>query len=495
MTRKGLLQMKLSGTGMRLVLSLTVLCVWVVGCQVPPAPAASAQTPSAVSQEAAAPAEATYASQVQQEKAAATIPVQPVPEKTEEVRALPVAHLAVTQPEASTEVPAPLGAQPVVAAVHMPVEDEDPAPAVPLDTQQEEEETESSPPVVVETAQASVPPSPDAKIYVVEKVFDFGEVTPLDTPKGTFQIKNIGTATLYVTKVTVCCGAQHTLSSEILAPGESSVLSVMYRSNSVGPFEKYLTVFSNDASSPDVKLTIKGSVVRHLKWTPDRFKLFLDQENGGCLPIKITSTDGKPFALSSFAATEDCLTATVDPDKEATEFVLMPKVDLKKLGALKMPKGVVRIKHTHPGCDTILLNYDLVKRYAFSPQRFLVLNADPKQVRTQRLNILDNYADSLKFKAENQTEDKAENKDANKDAPAMFTIEGVACQKESAVLKSVKQITDGYQLTFEITPPDPAGQRLFQDLIAIMLSTGDELIIPVNGIYSMAALSAAGKQE
>ena len=114
--------------------------------------------------------------------------------------------------------------------------------------------------------------------------------------------------------------------------------------------------------------------------------------------VKISSIDGKPFSLTSFSATEDCLKADIDPNKVAKEFVLYPKVDLEKLKSLKIPKGVVRIGHTHPGCDVIKLNYDLFVRYAFAPKRFLVLNADQRKTRTQRLTIVDNYANSLRLK-------------------------------------------------------------------------------------------------
>ncbi len=332
--------------------------------------------------------------------------------------------------------------------------------------------------VAVEALKASPVLFSDAKIFVVDKVYDFGEVSPLERPEGTFHIKNIGTDVLFLTKVKLCCGAQYKLSSDTLKPGETSVLSVKYVATTIGPFEKYLNIFSNDSDSPDVKVTIKGKIVRRLAWTPNRFKLFLDKENGGCLPITISSLDGKPFALTSFTATEDCLVATVDPNKTAMKFVIQPKADLEKLGSLKIPKGVVRIKHTHPGCDVMVLNYDLFKRYAYTPKRFLVLNADPGKVRIQRLNILDNYADSLMLKQ------------ANGSKSSIFAIDSIDFGKGAAVLKSTKQIKDGYQLTFEISAPKPpARQRLFQDLITIKLSTGDQFEVPINGIYSMAALS------
>jgi hypothetical protein len=486
------------GVKSRLVLSLIIVGVFLGGCQAPP----SSSTPDArasASPKAAAKGETPYAEKVETPDVSEAIKVEPKPEETEDV---PVKAVVVSPPaEQSDPVTVQEGTpdqdKPAVAEVApdkaTPVAQEgvstlveavavlpDNDPNVTPVTAQATDVT-SPASVATEAMKTSVVPSADAKIFVVDSVFDFGEITPLDKPTGTFHLKNIGTDTLHLTRVKVCCGAQHKLSSDALEAGESSVLNVTYIANAIGKFQKYLTVYSNDVNSPSVKLTIKGNVVRRLAWTPDRFKLILDQENGGCLPVRIRSLDDKPFSLILFSATEDCLVADIDPNKVAKEFVLQPKVDLEKLGSLKIPKGVVRIGHTHPGCDVIKLYYDLVRRYAFAPKRFLVLNADPRQTKIQRLTILDNYADSLSLKADGKG--------------SMFGIESVVCEKGSAVLKSTKQVQDGFQLTFEIKPPDPAGQRLFQDLITIKLSIGNELQVPVNGIYSMAALSVSQDKE
>ena len=485
MTSIGLLYTK-AGMKSHVALSLIIIAALLGGCQVPPPPGpsdgAASASPKATENE-------SNASSGQDEKPVVAektevIEVQSVPQKAEDAQ---VDVPPVKVPQAAQDQ-----AEPEVAAVVEAAENQAGPEATPAADLSAEKPVElpvdakaagatSPASVVKEVVEASSVPSSNAKVYVVDKVYDFGEITPLEKPTGTFYIKNIGSDILYLTRVKLCCGAQHELTSDELKPGETSALTVTYVANTIGPFEKYMNVYSNDVSTPDVKLTIKGKVVRRLIWTPDRFKLFLDQENGGCLPVKISSIDGKPFSLNIFSATEDCLKADIDPNKVAKEFVLYPKVDLEKLKSLKMPKGVVRIGHTHPGCDVIKLNYDLFVRYAFAPKRFLVLNADQRKTRIQRLSILDNYADSLSIK--------------NDGKESMFAIESVRCEKGSSVLKSTKKLEDGFQLTFEITPPDPAGQRLFQDLITIVLSTGDELQVPINGIYSMAALSVSQGQE
>lgn len=484
----------LLGAGLALTLIFGLV---LAGCQTPPPSngpdAATSASPKKVEKGPAVDSEQAEVPVVSKETASEEAEVttaQSVPEKTEKVQPEPVAVQPIadvgTAPVKSPQDPVveeTVKEEPVKTAVVSDPPKETPKETpvrTPVRTPQRTE-TSTSPAKVIRQAQETVPePSLDAKIYVVNSTYDFGEVTPLETPTGTFQIKNIGTEVLYLTKIKVCCGAKHTLSSDELEPGDTSVLKLTYRANTVGAFEKYLNVYSNDANNPDVKLTIKGKVVRKLTWTPDRFKLLLDRENAGCVPVKISSVDGKPFALTIFTATENCLVADIDPNKVAKEFTIYPKVDIDKLKGLKIPKGVVRIAHTHPGCDVIKLNYDLVKRFAYAPKRFLVLNADYRRTRTQRLSILDNYTDSQSLKANGEE--------------SMLKIESVTCEKDSAVLKSTKQIKDGYQLTFEITPPDPEGKRLFQDLLTIKLSTGDELQVPVNGIYSPAALSASQKK-
>ncbi|NQV31301.1 MAG: DUF1573 domain-containing protein [Phycisphaeraceae bacterium] len=494
----GLLGIK-GGVKSRLVLSLIIVGVFLCGCQVPPAPGTSDAAASASPKSK----DLAYSEQAEKPAVAEVIESQSVPQEEDVQVDAPLAEESpVETPQVVAEVAdAPKEAEPAAAAVIEDVpEKAEPVPAVVVEEAPKEAEpaavvadlpaktqvvgTTSPASVVkeaVETVKTVKVPSAKAKIYAVDTVYEFGEITPLEKPTGTFHIKNIGSDVLYLTRVKVCCGARHELSSDELKPGESSVLTVTYVATTIGPFEKYLNVYSNDLNTPDVKLTIKGKVVRRLVWTPERFKLFLDKENGGCLPVKISSTDGKPFSLTLFTATENCLKADIDPNKVAKEFVVYPKVDLEKLGSLKIPKGVVRIGHTHPGCDVIKLNYDLRKRYAFAPKRFLVLNADQRKKQIRRLDILDNYADSSRLNTDGKD--------------SMFTIESVRCEKGSSVLKSTKKLADGFQLAFEVTPPAPGGQRLFQDLITIVLSTGDELQLPVNGIYSPAALSAEKPAE
>ena len=324
-------------------------------------------------------------------------------------------------------------------------------------------------------------------IFIENTVYDFGELSPKDIPTGQFKIKNIGEGLLHITNVKVCCGAQHTLDKDTLAPDEVATLDLKYHTPGVGPFEKYITVFCDDPKTQSVRLTIKGEVIRKLDWTPKRFQLFLDQGNGGCQPLKIKSLDGQPFALTSFKSTNDALTFEVDPNKEATEFTITPTVDLDTLRGLEIGKGMVYISHTHPGSDRIAMPYDVRPRYGFTPHTFLIFNASPDVVRTQRVNVIDNYADTLSVQNSGTV-------NAASGEKVKFKIESVTVEKKTAKLLRQSDIKGGYQLEFQITPPPPAGSTHFIDRITIKLSTGDEINIPINGIYSTKLLSESGQQ-
>ena len=339
------------------------------------------------------------------------------------------------------------------------------------------------------------------KIVLESALCDFGDVTPAAKPQGFFEFKNEGQGPLRITRVQGCCGAVIKLSKNDqvvdtkkgldLAPGETGRLDVTYSFTYIGPMEKKIHLFTDDPDNKSVVLTIKGRVVRKLSWTPGRLKLFLDKENAGCRSITIKSLDGKPFALKSFRATGNCMSVDVDPNREATEFTLQPRVALDVLQAMEMPKGRLTIEHTHPGCDAISLNFDLLPRYVHLPPRYILFNADPAVKMKRRLHVQDNYA-------EDQASAKggaAINSVNVTPVPPTFEIESVTCEKGTAVLTKTEVIHNGYAFYFDITPPKAGSERRFQDEIVIRIKGGQERRVPIQGIYSQRVLQEALRQS
>jgi hypothetical protein len=148
------------------------------------------------------------------------------------------------------------------------------------------------------------------KIEFESMVYDFGKVGPGQKLNGEFKFTNTGGAPLKIIKVEKCCGAVTRLDKNELAPGESGVLHVTYTSSRMAnTMSKRLYVNSNDKEIPRATLTIKAETVLKVAYEPRSLKLMLNKENAGCPDITLTSTENKPFSITSFTATNDALTA------------------------------------------------------------------------------------------------------------------------------------------------------------------------------------------
>ncbi len=313
------------------------------------------------------------------------------------------------------------------------------------------------------------------KIVLDRHVYDFGEVTPMAKGKGMFMIKNEGGGLLEIPTVKECCGAVVTLKKKTLAPGEETAMMVTYNFSYIGPMEKPIYLLTNDPDHPQVTLTIKGKVVRKLAWKPERLKLFRAVENAGCPDIMVKSLDGKPFSIRSLLCTGGAITFALDPNAMATEFTLQPKVDIEMLESMPRPQGILRVQHSHPGCDDIALNYDLLRRYSYRPARLWASNAQPGRCIERTLHIQDNYVEN-RLKA------------PSLETPSVpgFEIESVVSKKGSAVLKESNPISAGYALVVEITPPEKSdGTRYFHDELVIKMK-GEEKEMTVSVDFSYA---------
>ena len=204
------------------------------------------------------------------------------------------------------------------------------------------------------------------RITFDKTVHDFGEVSSLRRYTGQFQFTNTGSGVLRISDVRKCCGATVKLDKKELAPGESGTLQVgYYTGRTPGLMSRQLRVLSNDATNPKATLSIKARVVVRVDYEPNEITLWLNQDNGGCPKITITSLDQQPFSIQSFQSTGGAITADVDPSVEATRFVLEPKVDLHK--CQERPDGYVAIGLTHPELDKVNIRFRTKRRFQLTP--------------------------------------------------------------------------------------------------------------------------------
>ncbi len=99
---------------------------------------------------------------------------------------------------------------------------------------------------------------PMMKFEVTE--IDYGEIVQGSDPLRVFKFTNTGTEPLIISNAKGSCGCTvPKWPKDPILPGESSTIEVRYDTNRIGPFQKTVTLTTNEATPTHV-LKIKGKV-------------------------------------------------------------------------------------------------------------------------------------------------------------------------------------------------------------------------------------------
>ena len=298
---------------------------------------------------------------------------------------------------------------------------------------------------------------PGPRITFENVIHDFGDVAPQARQSCEFKFSNTGDSPLRITDVEVCCGVKAEVDKSDYAPGENGVVKVEYRvSSRFGSDEKRFYVHTNDWARRTVMLTLKANVVRRVEWEPTSLKLALNKPNAGCPHITIRSLDGKPFAITAFKSTGDCITADINPSMQATKFVLEPKADLEKLQ--KNLTGLIDISGTHPEWGEVTITFDVLPRFTINPSMIIIFNAKAREPVIKHILIENNYGED-------------------------FEIESTSSENNLIKVLKQKKIDKGYQFEVEITPPATEGATNFADKFLVNVKGREQLVISCRGFY------------
>jgi hypothetical protein len=301
-----------------------------------------------------------------------------------------------------------------------------------------------------------------------ETVYDFGEVAPRSENLCKFEFTNTGDGTLKINDIGKSCGCTPvTLEKTSYQPGESGTLKVKYHAASrPGASTKRLYVNSNDRASPRVTLTVKAQITEKVTFEPRNLRLVVNKPNAGCPDITLKALDGQQFAVTGFKSPDDCLTAEVDPEKQAGEFVIAPTADMEKIQARR--NGRVEIELTHPHCKKIAIPFSLVPRFRLTPASLNLIRSEPQTTVERKLYLFSNYDEEIKIES--------------------------TSSKEGLVrlLRQERIDRNRYRLVLEITPPEiEGGSRMFRDMFTITINDGEQLNVPCVGYYEKQAQSRA----
>jgi hypothetical protein len=299
------------------------------------------------------------------------------------------------------------------------------------------------------------------KIEFESVVVDLGEIPPKSKNPFKFKFKNVGDAPLKILNVSKVCGCtQPTWERRSYAPGESGVVKVTFTAGgTVGKVSKGLTATSNskDASKKRVGLRVTGVIVKKVIVEPGKIKLVFNKENAGCPEIKLTSVDGKAFAVTRFYTPDNVITAAFDREAKSTEIVLYPKVDIGKLKSRM--NGYIKVSTNHPECKSVQISYVATPRYRVQPRTLQLKGCDPNEPVTRELWVLSTYGED-------------------------FEVSSISSRLNCVSLEKKEKVGNRYKLTIKVTPPDNKGRRVLSDSVKINLADDERLGVSCRLYYT-----------
>jgi hypothetical protein len=312
-----------------------------------------------------------------------------------------------------------------------------------------------------------------SQISFASMSYDFGKIRSGTTNVCEFVFKNTGNDQLIISDVQSSCSctpAYIEKDKKVYAPGESGRIFAGYNDTQLGQAIKHVYVSSNDPVNPRVEITITADVVAPVDYEPKKLNLSLIGRNADCPKIVVTSSDGKPFAITGFQSTGGSITVNYNPNVKATRFELEPQVDMKKLS--NVPEGAFQINISHPDCKAISGTYYTPPRFSASPRNIIINQADPRNSVIKTLNIVSNYEEP-------------------------FTIQTSTVSDKGIVnILNTQKTRSGYQLTVQINPPvQDKNMKMFSEIIKINISGTETIEIACNGYYPGATpLSGQDKE-
>lgn len=99
-------------------------------------------------------------------------------------------------------------------------------------------------------------------IHLNTTTIHYGLIKKDSDPFRKFIVTNVGKFPLTISSCSATCGCTvPNCPQEPIPSGKSALIRVRYNTGRVGPFEKKVTVYSNDQKNPVTVLTIQGEVI------------------------------------------------------------------------------------------------------------------------------------------------------------------------------------------------------------------------------------------
>jgi Protein of unknown function (DUF1573) len=168
------------------------------------------------------------------------------------------------------------------------------------------------------------------KAVAVQPIKDVGAVPKGDKVTHDFEIRNDGNAALEITDVKPACGCTVANYDRSIAPGGiGKVHVVVDTATFTGPIAKGVTVFTNDASNPQVELTVRAKVEPYIAVKPGyaRYTIVREEAKEGTIVQTLYAPDGSPMDVVKVDSPWPYLSVTF---REAQEGERLPEIKVKQ---------------------------------------------------------------------------------------------------------------------------------------------------------------------
>lgn len=107
--------------------------------------------------------------------------------------------------------------------------------------------------------------------------FDLGPVyqNELKSVNHTFQVKNTGDSALIISDVRASCGCTTVGNDTLIQPGKTGKVSEIISTQNMhsGAFRKYVTIHSNAKNSPEIKVSLGGTLKSYIELSKQEIRL------------------------------------------------------------------------------------------------------------------------------------------------------------------------------------------------------------------------------
>jgi len=167
-------------------------------------------------------------------------------------------------------------------------------------------------------------------LFCPEMTYDFGEKPSGSKVEHDFVLENRGDDVLKISSIRSSCGCTTPgVKKMILRAGERKKLPVVIDlKDRSGPQVQHVTLRTNDPNQPAFSLKVIGEAVPEIRVEPRTLNLKqMNAETAHRGVVRLTSTNGKPFTITSVKANRNRVTPTVKmaEDELSAEIYVVPK--------------------------------------------------------------------------------------------------------------------------------------------------------------------------